>query len=389
MRALDVVAIAAVVVMPAALFGPLAERRNERIRPFYPGISSILLGVVAALLAVGARRVASRFLHVDEPHPSRSDPVEMAYALLLLGPLDEALRLVATLPGLRAVRGFGAMRVSIGSALGFASVLHLARLTSVLSEGGTITASMVGRVALDTAAHVALTSLWGFAVGRDRKRGIGGTKFSVAFTAAVGLGSTVTYLVFARGPNALAAAVPVTLLACLASLVARRDLRRLEETRRSGQLSRLLPVAPPSIAEVEELLERRPDRPLATWRITLGALVTTGVLVTALALCVYAGHRIGVDFSAIDERTGLEQSGPPLVLLGLGVFGAFPVAGFLVAKATASLGVLEPALGASLALVAIVIALGIAAPIAVVFAVALAPVAFALTCAGAWTGLDR
>jgi hypothetical protein len=75
--------------------------------------------------------------------------------------------------------------------------------------------------------------------------------------------------------------------------------------------------------------------------------------------------------------------------LGTAAFAAFPASGFLVAKASAARGVLEPALGASLAILGIVVLLGLAAPVAVVFGLALAPVASALACAGAWAGLAR
>jgi hypothetical protein len=351
-----------------------------------------LLGVLAALAALAVRAGFRAYLQIDEPRPSRSDPVEVAFAFLLLGPLDEALRLAASLPGLRAtanLRGYDAMRVSVGAGLGFVCVTNVARVLEAHQLGVPLGAALVARIGIDTVSHVSLTSLWGFAIGRSARRLVGGVAFSWAFTMALGLSTTVSYLLFSRGPNALAAALPTTALAGLVALVARRDLLRVDEARRSDKLSRLLPVAPPSIEDVEAMLEQRPGRRIALWKVGIGALVTTGALVVGIALAVYAGHRLGVDFSAIDERTGLEHSGPPLLLLSVGAFGAFPFAGFLIAKGLATSGMLEPALGASLALLAVVVALGLAAPIAIVFAIAIAPVAFALTCAGAWTGLGR
>jgi hypothetical protein len=47
---------------------------------------------------------------------------------------------------------------------------------------------------------------------------------------------------------------------------------------------------------------------------------------------------------------------------------------------------LEPALAAGLAIIATLVLLGLAAPIAMVFALAFSPVALALACAGAWVG---
>jgi hypothetical protein len=46
-------------------------------------------------------------------------------------------------------------------------------------------------------------------------------------------------------------------------------------------------------------------------------------------------------------------------------------------------------LGASVAIVSCFALVGATAPVAVVFALAILPVAFALTCAGAWTGIAR
>jgi hypothetical protein len=125
---------------------------------------------------------------------------------------------------------------------------------------------------------------------------------------------------------------------------------------------------------------------LVHW-IILGTLVTLGVMIVALAAAVYVGHRVGLDFALADE--GDVRSIAPLALLGVGFLTAFPIAGYLVARASAASSVLEPALGAGLALVAVVAFFSMAAPVSVVFALAVAPVAFALACGGAWFGLAR
>jgi hypothetical protein len=44
-------------------------------------------------------------------------------------------------------------------------------------------------------------------------------------------------------------------------------------------------------------------------------------------------------------------------------------------------------MASSLAMVLVMVFMGMLAPVSVVFAVAFAPVAFALTCVGAWLGL--
>jgi hypothetical protein len=50
---------------------------------------------------------------------------------------------------------------------------------------------------------------------------------------------------------------------------------------------------------------------------------------------------------------------------------------------------MEVAISAILAILGTLILLGLAAPVAVVFAIAFAPIAFGLACVGAWLGLGR
>jgi len=121
--------------------------------------------------------------------------------------------------------------------------------------------------------------------------------------------------------------------------------------------------------------------------IIFGALVNVGVILAALALAVYLGHRIGVDFAAADEAD--MRSNGPIVLLGAAVTMAFPVAGYLVARASGTTSVLEPAMATAVALFVVVTLLSMTAPVAVLFALAVAPVAFGLACGGAWLGLSR
>jgi len=94
-----------------------------------------------------------------------------------------------------------------------------------------------------------------------------------------------------------------------------------------------------------------------------------------------------VDFSLADE-SDMRSSGP-LILLGAPVLAAFPIAGYLVAKASSAHSVLEPALAAVLALAGLVAMLFMTAPIGVLFALAVAPLAWGLACGGAWIGLER
>jgi hypothetical protein len=132
---------------------------------------------------------------------------------------------------------------------------------------------------------------------------------------------------------------------------------------------------------------QRPERPLMLHWIGLGALVTLGLIIVALGLAVYLGHRLGIDFTLANESN--LQSVGPLALLGAAVLLSFPCAGYLIARASAAQSVLEPAMASGLALVLLMLMLSVTEPVALVVAVAIAPVAFALACGGAWFALDR
>jgi hypothetical protein len=109
--------------------------------------------------------------------------------------------------------------------------------------------------------------------------------------------------------------------------------------------------------------------------------------VVFVALSVVAGNRLGVDFALADEAD--VRSSGPLVLLGAAVLSAFPIAGYLVARASSGQGLLEPALAAATTLGLLVAMLWLAAPIGVLFALAVAPIALGLACGGAWIGVER
>jgi hypothetical protein len=153
--------------------------------------------------------------------------------------------------------------------------------------------------------------------------------------------------------------------------------------------SRRLPLLgtlaePPSLHAVREAL-RRPNRPLLLHWIAVGTFVTVGAILVLFAAAVYFGHRMNVDFATTDE--GDLRSSGPLVLLGVAVLLAFPLAGFLVARASSTTSILEPAIGAGLAIALIILLISVTAPAGVLFALALAPAAFILACAGAWFGV--
>src|SRR5690606_20382615 len=151
-------------------------------------------------------------------------------------------------------------------------------------------------------------------------------------------------------------------------------------------LPRALQWFAPAQSQIQGAFARPPEGVKVRW-IAMGALVTTGVTLVALVAAVFVGHRIGIDFAAADE--GDMRANGPLVLLGASVMGGFPIAGYLVARASGTRTLIEPALGAAVSIGCLVVALALAAPVTLVFALPVAPVAVALTCVGGWFGLSR
>jgi len=129
---------------------------------------------------------------------------------------------------------------------------------------------------------------------------------------------------------------------------------------------------------------RREGQPITFRWILFGALVTVGAMTVGVVLSVLFGHYMHIDFSAVDEHD-VTTTGP-VALLGSGLLAAFPVSGYLIARASNLPTLLEPALASGLAILLTLVLLGLAAPVAVVFALAFSPIAWGLACAGAWVG---
>jgi hypothetical protein len=340
------------------------------------------LGLVVGAAVHVALAAALAFLGLDA-RATPDDLVVLAFGFLLAAPLEQGALAAATLPALRSDHNDGelpALRFVLATTLGMlvakAGVLGASRPFDLLL-GARIWTMLVG--------EAALACLWGFVLAVTRRRSLGGTGFGAAWLTAAVFTAALDHLLFLRGDAALVAALPLaTFTASVALFVARGVARRARAA--PARRRRFLRSEAPSIAALRAAL-RRSQRPVLLGWIGFGALVTVGVVTTSFAAAIALGHRLGVDLAAVDRgRTGLETA-PPIVLLGLGVLGGFPVAGYLVARASRSATVLEPAVAAGIAIVALAVLLGAAAPVALVFALAGAPIAFALACVGAWLGL--
>lgn len=369
------------------------DRRTER--------ALFVLGTFAlgALLFVPAWR-AEAWLAIwaglDE-RATTTDLQALVYAFFVVAPLEQGLKVAAVGPAWRT-RHFEAKLDGVifasAAALGFITA-HNVEL--VLAKG---TAWLVlGRALLAVPAHLFFAASWGYALGREalassqragaKKAALGGRSFKVTWLVAMLFNSIYDHLVFDRGPTALLGAAPILVAMAAISAVVGRELLKPPEGARSLRRRFLPAIAPPSMRAVREALSRSERPVMVTW-IGIGALVTTGVMTSALAIAVVIGHRYGIDFTAVDrgESAG-SASLVPLLLLAVAALLAFPFAGYLVARASSTRSVLEPAIAAGLAIAGSLVLLGLAAPVAVVFAMAAAPVALGLACIGAWIGIAR
>jgi hypothetical protein len=129
---------------------------------------------------------------------------------------------------------------------------------------------------------------------------------------------------------------------------------------------------------------QRADEPLKFRWVVFGSLVTIGAMIVGLGAGVLAAHLLGIDLSTVDEHD--VGAAAPVLLLAVGLLASFPTSGWLIARAAGVRTLLEPALACVLALTITLVALGVAAPFTVVFALAISPIAWVLACAGAWVG---
>jgi RsiW-degrading membrane proteinase PrsW (M82 family) len=361
---------------------PAAARRQARAA----GIA-VVLGFVVAPPIEWAVRAAGVSLGVDPKVQITGAWLSIVTTLFVFAPLQEAAKLGVVLPlRPRIFKGaWEGVLVGAGVAAGFAC-LEVAWFTRDALHHTEAVVFLVARTVQATIARLFAGAIWGYAVGRARSRGHRFDRTSlVAWMLATLLRGLYDHLIFARGLAPLLGSIPLFVGIVVVSYLAARELGPRPAPARSPS-GRPQPISapPPSLRTVRAAL-RRAERPVMLRWILLGAIVTVGVIVSAVAGAVMLGLRLGVDFSAVDE--GEVAGAVPLALIGLGVLLAFPASGYLVARASGADSVLEAALSTGLAIAGTLILLGLAAPVAVVFALAFAPIAFALACAGAWVGI--
>lgn len=342
---------------------------SRRLRVFLVLAGGALLAVAASYLE---REVLGRFMSTIALGGGRG---EVAVVMLFV-PLEEAAKTLVVWP-LYATRRLRSERAgavyALVAAAGFAAVELL--LAPWVNGDSSWFGVMRGAVAVP--AHLFFAGVWGYMLGgaeRDRY-------FGATWLGAVLLHGVYDYVLFARGSGLVVVLIPM-LVVMLLGLVALVRTPTEDDSRPTA----LSLWEPPSVGQVREVLSRR-GRPLLLHWIVIGAFVTVGVTLVFLGAGVYLGHQLGIDFALADEA-GMDGM-LPIALLGSALLSAFPVSAYLIARASGTRSVLEPAWAAGAAIIAVVALFSVTEPTALAIALGTAPVAFVLACAGAWFGLDR
>jgi RsiW-degrading membrane proteinase PrsW (M82 family) len=298
---------------------------------------------------------------------------------LFAAPLEEAAKVFGLWPLYQQHKitdRYSGLLLGAAVGIGFGASKSLTTLLLEPSSG-----LLVARLMLSLIAQFFCSGLWGYALGHPERS----SRFAPAWGAAVLTHATYDHIVLGRGAGMLVLAVPMTAVMLWLAWSALRDIE--SHLDRPSAFSQIVAFAEPPPLKVLTRVLQRSERPVMLHWVVIGAFVTAGASIACLAAGVLLGHRLGIDFSLADEAD--VRSNGPLVLLGLSVLSAFPLSGYLIARASGATSVIEAVLGVLVTLGVMLVALGVVAPIALVFALAVVPVAFALACGGAWFGMGR
>jgi RsiW-degrading membrane proteinase PrsW (M82 family) len=369
-------------MLPILCFAEVVRRTDPRREPRWLVSVTFALGAVAAAGALFVTERAAARTGLDVRVSAAGETGALVFLFLVVAPIQEAAKVAAAWPAFLSKHldeAYDGVVYSAVSALGFAAVENALVLRDHPAGG-----IWIARAVLALPAHVFFACLWGYALARAKQSKRRLPIFPVAFVATIGAHGLYAHFVYGRGPGALLAVTPLLAAMGFVAWMLARDLRvrdrssPIPSTSR-GRLSLL--SQPPSLSAVRSAL-RRADEPVKIRWILLGALVTLGAMIVGLAGGVVAAHVLRIDLSTVNEHE--LSTAAPAVLLGMGLLGSFPTSGWLVARAANVRTLLEPALASVLALVVTLVALGFAAPFAVIFGLALSPIAWVLSCAGAW-----
>lgn len=389
------IAGALLVVLPVAVHVAVLWR-SPYLR-MHLGIWLATIGTAAALVIpiTLVEQLLERWAEIDPVTGAGGQVTLLLYAFFVVSPLEMGTVMLAVLPfwRLRRVRmRAGLSRTletregvsfAVSAAFGFKTAENAIHIWLYARDW-----LALARLGLGLLAFVLLCALWGYVLGRNASRGLRGRRFSSAALGAMIFSAVCEQLIFRHGALALLSVLPLLASMLVVTYALWIAQHQAEGSSGSGRpLSSFFASAPgPSIHAIREAF-RKQDQPLTLRWISFGALVTTGMITAGVVGAVALGHELGLDFSAVDRHEASADAMAPLALLGLGALAAFPSSGYLLARASGTRSVLEPAMASALAILLLMVFLGMVAPVAVVFVIAFAPIAFALSCAGAWVGV--
>ncbi|HEY8075005.1 MAG TPA: PrsW family glutamic-type intramembrane protease [Labilithrix sp.] len=373
-------------LVPALLVLALVYFSDKNREPVWLVLVTFALGGGGKGLTTFAEGWAAKWTGLDVQVSVAGNRGALVFLFLFVAPVREFAKVAAQWPAFRSKHfdePLDGVVYSSAAALGFACVENALTLRE---HAGWI---WIARTLVALPAHVFFAATWGYALGRAKKLKRPGAIFPAAFIVATLAHGLYAHLVYGRGAGALVGTVPLLLAMAAVAFFAVRDLKGREDRtdRASNLLERVSSVygmsGPPSLKTVREALRGDGQRITFRW-VLFGALVTVGAMTAGFAAAVAIGHWAQVPFDKVDEHD-VSTTGA-VALLGAGVLAAFPLSGFLIAKASSLPTLLEPALAAGLAIMFTLVLLGIAAPVALVFALAFSPIAWGLACAGAFVG---
>jgi RsiW-degrading membrane proteinase PrsW (M82 family) len=371
--------------VPAVLFAVLVYRTDRNREPPWLVAITFALGSLAGLAAHWLTGEAARLTGLDVRVSVAGERGALVFLFLVVAPLREAGKVAAVWPAFRSSHfdePYDGIVYATAAALGFAVTENYFVL-----HGHPSGAIWVLRTLLALPAHVFFACLWGYGLGRSKHWRRGVQVFPVAFLGSIVLHGLYGHFVYGRGPGAVLAVTPLLAGMGFVTWLLGRNLVELGANGRPSlpPSSRRFSIAaqPPSLTVMRMALSRA-DEPVKLRWIAFGALITIGAMIVGIATGVFAANALHIDLSTVDEHD--VRAAAPVLFLGVGLLASFPMSGWLIARAAAARTLLEPALATVLALGVTLTCLGFAAPFAVVFALALSPVAWLLACFGAWVG---
>ena len=373
--------------IPCTLTLYFVRRIPPKATPIGTLAGTAVLGAAAGVTSALVQTFVARLTGLEQAAATFGAPSGLLFVLAFSAPLAEGSKVAAAWPAFRSRHfneEFDGVLVAIAAATGFAaghSAVSLVR--EPLSTSNTV------RIVLFLIAHPLMSWIWGHALGKVRRTRTPTTQFIVSYVLATLVHGLLLHLTQATSAIALVAAFPVLAGLAFSTWWGARDLlARNGRTSRTSSRSLFPSLPSPNFRAVRHAL-RGAGVPIHFRWIAIGTATTAGVMLATVSLAVLTGHQVGLDFSAIEHEDTAGNAIAPLVLLTLAVLSAFPFSGYLITKACGAESILEAAIAAVFAIVGTLVLLGMAAPVALVFALAFAPVAFALACVGAWFGLGK